>query len=263
MKYKEGTVLNAELLIRNFKKSLNLNSPKIFTVAGVFGVITTSYLAARASYKAAVVITEDEKYFADVDVLNNRKELYKHRAKLTWKLFIPPISSGLITIGCITGLSSVTSRRAAAAATLYTLTEKNFDEYKNQVQHQFGKNKEQKITDAIAQEKVNKTSEVVYVGKGLVLCCELHTGRFFRSDMELLKNAENELNARLLSDIYVSLSEFYSLVGLPTTSISDYVGWSSGKQVELLFSTTLSTDSEPCLAFDYNYINSITTSENY
>jgi hypothetical protein len=82
----------------------------------------------------------------------------------------------------------------------------------------------------------------------------LMTRRYFKSDMETLRRAENDIGARTIHDCYTTVSEFYNLVGLKPTSVSDNQGWSSDKLMELRFSTCLTESGDPCLAFDYNYV---------
>ncbi len=71
--------------------------------------------------------------------------------------------------------------------------------------------------------------------------------------METLRKAQNDVNARVVNDMYVTLDEFYDIVGLSHTSNSNNLGWDSTKLMELLFSTVLGEGGEPCLAFEYNY----------
>ncbi len=71
--------------------------------------------------------------------------------------------------------------------------------------------------------------------------------------MEILRKAQNGINAKINSEPYVVLSEFYELIGLPYTSNSGNLGWDSDRQLQLQFSTVLSETNEPCLSFDYNY----------
>lgn len=225
-------------------QAVKSNSPEILTAVGVSGVISTSYLAG----KAAAQVARDE----DADPNASNKE----KIKKYWKIYIPTAISGTVTIGCIIAASKANSKRTAAAVTAYSLTEKAFAEYREKVVEQIGKGKERKIRDEIAQDKVSKSSskEVVIIGGGNVLCCELYTRRYFRSDMETLKKAENELNHMINNMFHVTLNDFYDIIGLSYTSQSGYLGWDSDKLVEFEFSTVLSEDGEPCLAFDYNYV---------
>ena len=231
-----------------FNKSVQIlksNSPEILTALGVSGVVTTAYLTGKASYEAA----RNE----DTYPWTSNKEKFKE----CWKLYIPAAISGVVTIGCIIGASKANGRRTTAAVTAYSLTERAFSEYREKVVEQIGKGKEQKLRDEIIQNHVTNappsSKEVIIAGTGHILCCELHTHRYFRSDMETLRKAENQINSKIVHNFYVTLEEFYDLINLPYTSSSSNLGWDSDKLLELQFSTVLSEDGEPCLAFDYNY----------
>lgn len=238
-------------ILTNVAKQAKVHSPEILTALGVTGVVTTSYLTAKAAVEAAKEIDFHENQ--SVIPLSN-----KEKFKLVWRSYIPAAASGVLTTVCIIGASQASGRRTAAAVTAFTVTEKAFSEYKEKVVEQIGINKEQKIKDEIVQDAVKAnppSTQVIFAGSGHVLCCELFTKRYFRSDMETLKKAQNEVNEKIYSDLYVMMSEFYDLIGLPHTSHSDYVGWDSQKPMELLFSAVLSDgpDPEPCMGFDYNY----------
>lgn len=236
--------MNVPDFVTKALKVVKKNSPEILTALGVSGVVTTAYLAAKAS--AEVARDEDADPFA-----SNKEKLKKY-----WKVYIPTGVSGVLTIGCIVGASKATGKRTAAAVTAYSITEKAFSEYKEKVIEQIGVNKEKKLRDEIAQDRVSNkpaSKEVIVLGGGDVLCCELFTHRYFRSDMETLRKAQNDINMMINQRLYVPLDEFYDLIGLPHTSNSANLGWDSDKLLELKFSTVLSVAGEPCLAFDYNY----------
>lgn len=238
--------MNISEILTKVTKSFKSNSPEILTALSITGVVTTAYLAAKGSFKAAGHLEDQSPHMSN-----------KERAKLVWKCYIPAGISGTVTIGCIIGSKKANGARTAAAVTAYSLTEKAFTEYKEKVVEQIGVGKEQKVRDEIAQDKVLKnplkSQEVVIVGPDNVLCCELFTHRYFRSNMEALKKAENEVNALIVRDVYVALDEFYDIIDIPNTSVSNKIGWDSEKLMALEFSTVLSEGGEPCLAFDYNY----------
>lgn len=240
-------------IFNNSKKLIKVKSPEILTAFGVSGVLITAYLTGKAAVEASDLIREDESNGS----LENPKERLVHRTKLVWKCYISATASGVITATCILGSSRVNSRRTAAAITAYSISEKAFTEYREKVVEQIGNRKDQSIRADLAQSKVDKneptSKEVIITGAGEVLCCELMTARYFKSDMETLRKAQNEVNALVIKDLYVALDEFYDIVGLPHTSQSDILGWNSEKLMELMFSTVLSGSGEPCLAFDYNY----------
>lgn len=240
-------------LIKRATKLAVENSPSILTAIGVTGTITTAYLTGKASYESAFRILEESH---DQMQQGIPKKLSKREiAELVWPLFIPAAITGATTVACIVGANRVGARRAAALTAAYSLSEKAYSEYRDKVVETLGEKKEKAVRDEIAQEKVtrNPPEHVWISGSGNVLCCELLTGRYFHSEMEVLKKAVNEMNAQLLRHDYVTLGELYYAIGLPQTSMSSDIGWTSDRLLELEITTTLSLDDKPCIAFDYNY----------
>jgi hypothetical protein len=157
----------------------------------------------------------------------------------------------------------VEASKTLAAQTAFAVTERAYSEYRNKVIEEFGdgdrdkgERKDQAIRDKIAADRVkeNPPPDILVTGPGNVLCLELFTGRYFASDMETLRQAENKLNAKLLTHDIQTLDDFYWLIGLQPTSYSSEGGWESPRLMELEFSTQLTDDGRPCLTFNYNYI---------
>lgn len=235
-------------VIRQTNKYTNKHSPIIMTGLGIIGVATTSFLSARAGWKAKASL---ESAPADLSI--------QEKAKLTWTFYIPPVTTGLVTVGAITYANRLGAKRTAAAISAYTIVEGAFSEYRNKVVEEVGSHREQMFRDDIARKEVGaKSSELIIMsGSGDVMCCELFTRRYFMSDMETLRRAQNDINARIMSDMYVALDEWYDLIGLQPTTASGRLGWDSDKLMELEFSSVLSEDNKPCIAFNYNYVKPI------
>jgi hypothetical protein len=236
--------MNLPDILRHVEARVQRNSPEILTALGVSGVVTTSYLSAKAGYATAHLLDGEPPNLT-----------FKEKVVLTWRLYIPTAASGALTIASVVYASRTSGRRAAAAVTAYSLTERAFSEYREKVVEQMGEVKEQKLRDELRQKQVldSPSKEVIVLGGGDVLCCELFTHRYFRSDMETLRRAQNEINSQINNTYNVALDDFYDVIGLPHTSVSSNIGWDSDKLMELEFSTVLSGSGEPCLAFDYNY----------
>lgn len=246
--------MNIGLLFTNTGKQLKRNSPEILTALGVSGVITTAYLTAKASFKAAEVLS-------DTDLPEGRTERIKEQIKHTWVLYVPAGVSGVITIACIVAGTKAQAQKTAAAVAAYSLTERAFSDYKEKVAEQIGVKKEQAIHDEIAQDQVVQKppagAMLLTPIEGNVLCCERYTGRYFWCTMERLRSAQNKINEKILREEYVLLDEFYDLVLLDPTSHSREVGWEDGKLLELTFSAVLTDEEKPCMAFEYNYVRPI------
>lgn len=246
--------MNLNYAIHKLEKLLRDNSSTILTAIGVSGTLSTAYLAAKASFKAARTIDLNQ---AQHD-LEEKSHPFdnKEKALMIWKLYIPAGVSGALTIGFVIGGAKLGAKRTAAAYSLLTVSEKAFSEYREKVVEQLGEKKEKSVRDEIAQDRVNANPEkgIILVGPGNVLCMEMHTGRYFNSDMETIRKAVNTINAKMIREIDATLSDFYYLVKLPVTSYSSMTGWNSDKMLELYFSTTLADDGRPCITFDYNYV---------
>jgi hypothetical protein len=229
-------------MIKSFIKS---NSSTLLSVGAGVGVITTAYLSARAGYQTAEVLSSTDPY-----------ENLQEKGKRVWKLYIPPAASAAVTIVCVAGGKRVDAKKTIAAQTAMAVAQQGYSEYRQKVIEEFGDKKDQVIRSAIAEEKVNANPPPALIaGSGTVLCCELFTGRYFNSDHDALTKAVNELNSKLLKSDYVTMDEFYYIIGLETTTVSGQCGWESGRLMELEFSSVL-RDGKPCLAFDYNYVKS-------
>lgn len=227
------------------------HSPEILTGIGIAGMITTTILAVKATPKALLLKdeAEDERgaYLTPLETV-----------KVCWKPYIPAAVTGVVSVGCLIGASSVNARRNAALATAYKLSETALTEYREKVVETIGEKKEQVIRDKVAQEKVDKEpvskKEVYITDTGTQLCFDVMSSRYFESSIEKIKKAANELNRRLSTgENYVSLSDFYDEIGLRHTKNSDNLGWNISRDgwVELDFSATIADDERPCIVVDY------------
>lgn len=231
------------------KISTLLTSPKmpskttILTGVGAAGVVTTALLSARGARQAT--------YCLDTEMLSRPRF---ERMKLTWRCYAPAAVSGSITIIAIFGAHRFSGKQTAALTAAFQLSEKAYAEYRDKVEETYGKTKELKIREEIAQDRVSASPNNTVVVTGTeVLCCELHTMRYFKSSMEDLRSAENTINSRLNRHGYAYLSDLYDILSLENTSEAYTQGWKDDKLLSLEFTSLLADGSSPCLAFNYNY----------
>jgi len=245
--------MNFSDLLKRVSKLAADNSPAILTAIGVTGAVTTAYLTGRASFRAAHILRNKELYFeAELELNMDLKD----KIGFTWKLYIPPVAAGCLTVVSIIGANQISTRRAVAMASAYSLLERASEQYQQKVVERIGKTKELAIRDEIAQDRVTAnppvSKEVIITGNGTVLCKDDYSGRYFESSVEDIKGAQNDLNYRIISDNYASLNDFYNLIGLPSVTHGDDVGWNLGKKLELTFSTTLTENQLPCIVIGFN-----------
>lgn len=253
-------------LFKRAGKTAAENSPALLTAIAVTGTLTTAYLAARAAFKASEDLRDyneahkiSQQYAEDGEsngvMYNDTENLdLKAQFNITWKYYIPAAASAILTVSAIIGANQIADRRTAAMASAYTFTSQAYAEYKNKTREKIGKTKEQAIRDEVAQDTVDKNpmgkAKVVATGNGASLCYDAWSGRYFNSDIETLRRAVNDFNAKVIAETYVSLSEFWHLIGLEATSVSDDVGWNTDKLMEAEY-PIVTVGSEPCVYFNF------------
>lgn len=260
---------NISRLFKTIKIGTMKHSPEILTGIGIAGMITTTVLAVKATPKAMKLIdAKKEEVFNDLNTSEipenntNPSDLRLTKievVKIAWKPYIPVVVTGVASITCLIGASSVNAKRNAALATAYELSKTALTEYKEKVIETVGEKKEKTIREKIAQDRVDKNpvnnSEVVVVGSGDVLFMEPICGKTFKSDIEYVRKVINDFNYRMTTgaEEYISLSEFYDEFSLRHTRASDALGWNLGRdgQIEVDFLATKNEEGKPCLMLDY------------
>lgn len=242
---------NLATIAKDIRKLASKRSPEILTGIGIAGMITTTILAVRATPKALELI-EEQKEEESVNELSSFEVV-----KVAWKPYIPAMVTCIVSTACLIGASSVNTKRNAALATAYKLSETALSEYREKVVETIGEKKERIVRDKVAEERVKKNpvskNEVIVTGNGKTLCFDPISGRYFMCSIETIKRAENDLNKQMLHDIsgYVSLNEFYDELGLDHTSVGDDLGWNTDRLIDINFSSQLNDNGEPSVVLDY------------
>lgn len=245
---------NMGALFKDVKMAVSKHSPEILTGLGIAGMITTTVLAVKATPKALELI-EDKKEELDLYPTDNLTPI--ETVKATWKCYIPAAVTGVTSVACLIGASSVNVKRNAALATAYNLAATSLSEFKEATREVVGEKKEQLIRNKVAEERVNKEpanqSAIIVSGKGNTRCFDTITKQRFTSDIEAIKKIVNELNRKMVNgEDYISLNEFYYELGLDEVSIGDELGWNVTRGlIEVDFSAQLDTDGVPCIVLDY------------
>lgn len=242
-------------LIKKAQAVVNKRGPEILTGIGIAGMITTTVFAVRATPKAMALIEEEKlrRYKELEDDTMTKTEV----VKTAWKCYIPATVTGAVSIACLIGATSVSARRTAALAAAYQLSETAFSEYKEKVIETIGEKKEQVVKDKVAEKRIEANpvtkSEVIVTSSGTTLCFDPISSRYFKSSIDKIKRAENELNKQMLHDIsgYVSLNEFYDELDLDHIGPGDDLGWNVNELIDMGFSSQIADNDEPCIVLDY------------
>jgi hypothetical protein len=240
--------------LRSATRILKNHSPAILSGLAVAGVIGTVVLAVKATPDAQNEITK---------AATDKSEQGEPLAELTnleivtaaWRCYVPAALVGGATIACVIGANLAGARQKTALIGAYTLADTALRNYKDEVLKQFGPNKEQKVVDEIQRRRLDETpvssAQVIVTGGGDDLCWDAATGRYFRSDIEKIRQAANEFNAYILRDLYASLNEFYRLLDLAPVALGDELGFNVDRLLELQFTSILADNGKPCLAIEF------------
>jgi hypothetical protein len=246
----------------NFKRVVNVghrflahHSPLILTGLGVSGVVTTAVLAVKATPKALQILEEEKEHLDQIEKEQNAWMCKFEVVKLVGPEYVPAIGMGLATCACIIGAHNIHTRRNAALASLYALSEKTLIAFQEKVVEDYSEGKLQKLKDGVVQKKIEQnppsTDKVVLTGKGDHLFHDSHSGRYFRSSVDAVKIAFLKLSTLFTSDNFVTLNELYYELGLDPVKMGDMVGWhAEGGNIEPSFTTALTLGDEPCVVLD-------------
>lgn len=244
--------MNISKFLTNFKYGLDKHSPEILTGIGIAGMITTTIMAVRATPKALDLMAKVKEETEEKD----KKEIGKEIVTKVAPVYIPSVLTCGFSIACLIGASSVNARRNAALATAYSLSESALKNYQKKVVETIGEKKEQSIRDSIAKDTIQQNpvtnTEVVITSRGDTLFYDSISGRYFTSDIEKIRKIENDLNKRLMSEMYISLNELYYEIGLRCTEQGNAIGFNlEDGLIEFEFSAQITDDNRPCIVLGY------------
>lgn len=236
---------------KNVKDVTTRHKPEILMFIGATGLLTTTFMAVRATPKALKHIEDEKKR------LNTDKLTVVETVKVTWKDYVPATITGTASLICLIGSSSENLKRGAALTAAYKISETALTDYKDAVKELIGDKKMQEVKDKITKKHIDKNpvskNSVIITEKGSTLCYDAISGRYFYSDMDRIKKAEHVVNRRILNEMYISLNEFYDELDLDHIPLGNDLGWKvEDGYIELTFGSHLTDDGRPCLVIEYN-----------
>ena len=237
---------SVQKLIADARTAITKHSPEILMGFGIAGMVATTVLAVGATPKALRCIEDATEEKGD-DL--SPMEI----VKATWKCYIPAAATCAVATGCLIGSCSVSMRRNAALAAAYKLSATALDEYHEQVVETIGEKKEKDIRDKVAQKQIDKTPvdehNILNTGRGNTLFLDPLSQRYFRSDLELVRRAENRINKEMIHGLYgtANINDFYDELGIPRTDTGDMMGWNTEHLMDLNITPGMTDWGEPCI----------------
>ena len=233
-------------------------SPEILVGVGIVGMVATTVLACKSTIKAVDIIDETKETLEKINTVhennleNYTEEDYRKDMAITYiqtgvkllKVYWMPITTGVVSIGCIFGSTRILRARNIAIGAAYKTLQKAFDDYRNRVINEFGKEKDEKFRYGI-EEKTIKVEEIGEDGKKKKVKASQEMidvnkiseyAKFFDSSSKywakmpeqnllFLKGKQNYFNDLLRTRGHVFLNEVYDALDIDHTMCGAVTGW--------------------------------------
>lgn len=231
---------------------IKANAPAILTASACVGTIATAILTAKSTTLAIEKIAD----YCEANLRSPEDLSWKEKFSVSYRVYIPPAIAGVCTLVSIISANRIQYARGAAFALAYSGSEAAFRRYREAVSDVVKPKDIQKITSRVAEKSVQEAGQplsgtVLVASSGDVLCYDVFSGRYFRSDIETIRRVENNINGQLNAECYASLNEFYAGLGLPPIAAGELVGWSVPNSLSVEFGSQLTEKGEPVLTIDF------------
>jgi hypothetical protein len=213
-------------IMNKLEQQIRENGPSILTGLGVVGLVSTVGLAIKATH--------------DFDKEENKTKEEKYKAIL--KHYYPTFIFGVGSVACILWANKLNMKRNLALAGALKLSEDKLTKYKNKL---FGQTEE--------KNKEDVKQNVIIFGDGDIDCYDALSGRYFKSNLEEIREAIDNINRMIYGGDNAELGEFYEFLGLETTEICEDMKWFfEDGPIRLSLSSKLTERSKPVLVIDFD-----------
>jgi len=223
---------------------------------GLVGFATTCVLVAHEAPIAKERLDDLHRELGESDEEITKAGIIFREVKTVLPVYAPSIISGGVSCACILGSYRITSKRTAALATAYELANSSLVEYQRKVVEKLGDKKEAEIRHEIHEEEVQKSvvpdqyrNELAYTD-GLTVFKDCY-GRYFRSNMEIIKTAEKTISDRLKYENEISLNEFYWALDIGPTDAGDDIFFFADKGIDVVTDPIKNTDGNTITYLDF------------
>ncbi|HVH54209.1 MAG TPA: DUF6353 family protein, partial [Actinomycetota bacterium] len=227
------------------------NAPTILTAIGVTGAITTAILAGKASFKASEIINREQARH-DLET-QSHPFTPKEKFLLVWPQYVPAAATAAMTVAAIVCSNRISTKRAAALASAYTVSQEVLERYKDKVAKVLGEEKAKEVSAEVKKEMIRSAPPKVILSGQQHQVHELYTDTWFTSTYEALKQAEIDINFQIIHDGYASLSDFFRMVDATHGAVAEEIGWNTDRKMELDIDSEV-IDGTPVFTLDFRTV---------
>lgn len=249
-------------LIGSFVKAAEPKMPEIlggaaigFGVAAVIAAIKKTY-----DYQEDIKEAKKKKAYTDLDGDIKEGELTKKEvALIAVKRYYPVGILLILDSACVIWSLKINRERVSSLLAACAVSNAALKDYKDAAKEVLGEKKRQEIQSAIDDKKiaanpVENTKVVNELSEKRVLFFDPMSSRYFRSDVETVRKALNDLNAAFLYEPYITLNDWYDMLDIPRTKLGDDVGWNGVNGLVDIGpdDARIASNGEPCIALVYH-----------
>ena len=247
--------------------TLKKYSPEILLGVGVVGVVGSTVLACKATLKAEGILDEhlekkskieeavilasanNEYEYSEEDEAQDRRVLMFSTAGKFIRIYGPPVTLMIFSVGCILGAHHIMKKRNVALMAAYKLVEEAFSKYRQRVVAELGEaadtkfyygeepnGKERTITDADGTEHTQDGINLHLSGFSRSFAPErpdqmgswegsTQWSKVHEYNLDFLKAKEEHFNNQLLIKGFVTINDVFSELGFPATEAGMICGW--------------------------------------
>ena len=260
--------MNLSGIANSIQKLAVKNSPAILIGLGIASMATCVYLSVKATPKSTEVwvakeyeVDEAVYYHADTEGYRLKDQVSTAEyAKILFKDFTPiwgPVALAAITsIGLFVAANRIQTKRQEMLVVAYTLGEKALTTYQRKVIDTVGNKKHLEVIDKIAEDEMvanpYSADDVINTTYGDHRFYDEWSGRYFLSDINKVRKAENEIITRLSTEMCLTVNDYYYELGLPPTKSGAIVGWDVNDiMLDVKYSPIFDSEEHPCTSLSY------------
>ena len=245
--------MNFPGIIPTAQKFAATHTKELYLGGIVTANIATAVVSAMATHKAdAVVFNEevDRGRRGEPDMTTKEKALVYAKYHIPTALCVGSHAGMAVTVysSAVTKELALTEAlaietaagKAFKEATIAEVSDKTLEAIKN------------RSAESAIREKTTDCPTVVSLSGGESPCLDIQSGRIFATTKNKLDSARNELNSRMLDEVFIYLNDYYIMVGLEPTPSGWELGWDVTREglVDFNIATTLDSEGRPILTVD-------------
>lgn len=243
------------------KEYLKRNKRNILSGMALGGIGINAYSWFKAGYMCKPIMDgmqEEMDLVEDGDKSAERAVVFDAAKKIIPKV-LPATISSIATGGAIVLANNEAAKEIAVLSTCYTFAKTNLSDTKNKMKEMFGVKKERDVRDKVVNDRFQNgvmPPPDMNPGPGDSICKDEYSGRYFYSNAAKIQHAIDKISMSLIGETWVSLNDFYDLIGLDNIKMGDDFGWGpedcNFSSIPITFTACLDDRSRPVLVVEFD-----------